>query len=118
MGPFFAGLFSGALGALGVGGGAVLFLYLTVIGTEPEKARDIQLLFFLLTAALSVFFHGKNGFIRWKTAKTAVLWGIPGALSGFFLGAFLPKEALKTVFAFFLLFLGLREIFQKSQKNH
>ncbi len=111
------GLLAGALGALGVGGGGVLLLYLTAIGTEPESARGINLLFFLFTAAVSLLFHGKNGFIRWETAKTAVFWGIPGALFGFFLGAFLPKETLRLAFSLFLLFLGFREFFGKSEKN-
>ena len=117
MTGFLAGLLAGALGALGVGGGGVLLLYLTAVGTEPESARGINLIFFLFTAAVSLFFHGKNGFIRWETAKTAVLWGIPGALFGFFLGAFLPKESLRIGFALFLLVLGLREFFGKSEKT-
>lgn len=117
MGPFFAGLVSGALGAWGVGGGSVLFLYLTVTGTEPGKARNIGLLFFLVTASVSLFFHGKNGFIRWKTAGTAILWGVPGALSGFFLSSFLPQETLRFAFGLFLLFLGLREFFGRSEKS-
>ena len=44
----------GFLAGLGVGGGSLLILWLTlVLHTEPAQARPINLLFFLPAAAIS-----------------------------------------------------------------
>ena len=43
-----AGLLSGIIGAMGLGGGAVLLIYLSLIkGTDQLKAQGINLLFFI-----------------------------------------------------------------------
>ena len=47
IGALLAGLFSGIIGGMGLGGGAVLIIYLTVFkNTEQLRAQGINLLFF------------------------------------------------------------------------
>ena len=114
MMDFFVGLLAGTVGAMGLGGGGLLLLYLSVFQkTEPLTARAVQLLFFLPTAGVALFFHRKNGLLEKSAAKTAIFWGIPGVLLGFFLSSLLPKNALRALFGLFLCFLGLRELFKK-----
>lgn len=52
---------TGVMASLGLGGGMVLILYLTLIaGTGQLEAQGINLFFFLPIAAVSLFFHTKN----------------------------------------------------------
>lgn len=113
-----AGFLAGALGAMGVGGGGILLLYLTAFaGTNVLKAQGINLVFFLAAAIPAALIHEKNGFIRKKIALTFILFGIPGVFFGSFLAGFLPEKALRIVFSLFLLFLGGKEFFGKSKKG-
>ena len=67
---FSAAVFS----SMGVGGGAILLLYLTAFsGMEQLKAQGINLLFFLPCAAIALLFHHKNGYIRTGILKRLFL---------------------------------------------
>ena len=56
-----AGIISGALGAMGFGGGGILILYLTLYRNLPQTAsQGINLLFFIPSAVLAIIFHIKN----------------------------------------------------------
>ena len=62
-----AGLFSGILGSMGLGGGGVLIIYLSLFTeTEQLKAQGINLLFFIPIAAASVIIYSLKGLIKWK----------------------------------------------------
>ena len=118
MMEFIISFLSGALSSMGIGGGAVLLLYLTAFaGTNVLKAQGINLVFFLAAAIPAALIHEKNGFIRKKIALTFILFGIPGVFFGSFLAGFLPEKALRIVFSLFLLFLGGKEFFGKSEKK-
>ena len=53
-----AGLFSGIIGGMGMGGGAVLIIYLTVFkNCEQLRAQGINLLFFVPIAILAVIIY-------------------------------------------------------------
>ena len=109
------GFLAGFAGGLGVGGGGVLLLYLTAFaGKEQLSAQGINLVFFLPTAAAALFLHFKNGFVKWKTALLAVLFGIPAVFLGFFIAKSIDESLLRLGFALLLLFIGLKELFRKS----
>lgn len=109
---FFAGFASG----LGVGGGGILLLYLTAFEKSDQLfAQGINLIFFIPTAITAVFFHIKNGFIKWKTAAVAAIFGIPGVILGSFLAGNLDKTLLRGSFALLLLYIGLKELFRKNK---
>ena len=64
-----AGLFSGIIGGMGLGGGAVLIIYLTLFTeTEQLTAQGINLLFFIPTALLAVIIYAVK-----KKIKSAVI---------------------------------------------
>ena len=66
-------LLLGILTGLGVGGGSLLILWLTLTGTDPVTARSISLLFFFPAAVLSLILKRKD--IPWRTV-------VPGAIAG------------------------------------
>ena len=71
----------GFLAGLGVGGGSLLILWLTVVlGMEPTTARSINLLFFLPAAAVSCLFRWRQGKLDLKTTLPALLSGCVAAI--------------------------------------
>ena len=63
----------GFLAGLGVGGGSLLILWLTlVLGLEHTQARIINLLFFIPSAVISSLFRWKQGVLDWKKLIPAI----------------------------------------------
>jgi uncharacterized membrane protein YfcA len=61
---------------MGLGGGMVLIVYLTVFaGFSQLAAQGINLVFFIPIAIISLVLHTKNKLVEWKKAVPAVLWG-------------------------------------------
>lgn len=115
---FIAGLLSGAAGALGLGGGGVLMIYLTVIaGTEQIKAQGINLLFFIPCAAVAILIHQKEHRIKWKTVLLCIVGGLIGVTAGSALVGIIGGGWLSKIFAAFLIILGIKELFSGKQKN-
>lgn len=110
-GLFFCSLLSGALGAMGLGGGGVLLLALASTGTDQLAAEGINLLMILPVGLLGLYFHRKNGLVQGKAARPLLLGGIPGAALGLFLSGRLPEEWLRKGFGVLVLLLGARELY-------
>ena len=105
-----AGFLAGTAGALGLGGGGFLLLYLTLVaGMEQFKAQGVNLLFFLPCAVLALIIHMKNHLIVWKAVWPAALTGLLGAVGGWWLGGMLGKQMVGRIFACCLLLLGAIE---------
>ena len=69
---FLTGIFA----SMGLGGGMVLIVYLTVFaGFSQIAAQGINLVFFIPIAIISLVLHTKNKLVEWKKAVPAVLWG-------------------------------------------
>lgn len=110
-----AGALAGAAGAMGLGGGGVLLIYLTVFaGMEQLTAQGVNLLFFLPCALLALLLHAGTGLIRWKTALPCAAFGLLGALGGSLLAGRLGGDILSRIFAAGLILLGLMELFKKD----
>ena len=115
---FIISFLSGALSSMGIGGGAVLLLYLTAFGgCEQLSAQGINLIFFLPCAAIALIIHLKNGYVKWRGALISILFGIPGVFLGSFVAGNIEPSLLKKAFAVFLLVIGIREIFSKSKNE-
>lgn len=113
-----AGLFSGIIGGMGLGGGAVLIIYLTVFkNTEQLTAQGINLIFFIPIAAVAVTIYAFKKQIKWKTVLSLVSGGIFGAVAGYFLTDFLGGNITSKAFGIFLILLGIKEIFAKDKTN-
>ncbi len=111
-----AGLFSGIIGAMGMGGGAVLVVYLTVfLNTEQLKAGGINLLFFIPIALLSVIIYAVKKQIEWKTVLIMAPFGVLGTFLGVFLTDIISVGLISKLFGGFLIILGIKEIFTKNK---
>lgn len=106
-----AGFASALLGALGMGGGGVLLIYLTAVAQMTQtKAQGINLIFFVPVAITALILHSKNHLVHYKLAAVGVLTGAAGVFAGFAVAQQLGDRLLSKVFAVFLLVLGMKEL--------
>jgi uncharacterized membrane protein YfcA len=114
-----AGLFSGVIGAMGMGGGAVLIIYLTLFaGVEQLRAQGINLIFFIPIGVTALIIYCKKGKIKWKTALPLAAGGLIGSFLGLFLTSVMGADLIGKIFGGFLIVLGLLEVFKrKNVKN-
>ena len=102
----------GFLSGLGVGGGSLLILWLTLIcGMAPDTARTVNLMTFLPAAVLACFLRRRE--IPFRSLWPAIVTGCAAAL----LSSRLPvkEEILRRGFGLLMLTAGLQELF--SVKN-
>lgn len=112
-----AGILSAIIASMGLGGGGVYIMYLTLVkSTEQINAQGLNLLFFIPCAAVSLAVYIKNKMIKPKAVIPMAAGGIVGALAGNFLLMGIPQNALKIIFAAFLIIMGVYTIFSKTEK--
>ena len=110
-----AGLFSGIIGGMGLGGGAVLLIYLTVFANVPQlTAQGINLIFFIPIGLLAVLVYSFKKQIKWQKTLFIGLGGIIGAFIGIGAVKLIGADITGKIFAVLLIFLGLKEVFSKS----
>ena len=106
------GTLLGFLSGLGIGGGSLLIIWLSVIlGMDHTSARSINLLFFLPSALIACIFRWKQGAIQWKKILPAMVSGCIAAALFSWLGGMFQIELLKKLFGGLLILTGLRELF-------
>ena len=109
-----AGLFSGIIGAMGLGGGAVLIIYLSLFTDMPQlNAQGVNLLFFIPTAVAAVTVYGIKKQIKWKIVLKVALWGLLGAAVGIYFADLLGGKLTSKLFGGLLVIMGIIEIFDK-----
>ncbi len=107
----------GCLSGLGVGGGSLLILWLTlVLNMDHGAARGINLAFFLPAAFISCLFRWRQGAIDWKTVLPAAISGCGAAALFAWLGLQMDLSLLKKLFGGLLLFTGIRELLYRPKK--
>ena len=107
----------GFLSGLGVGGGNLLILWLTLVVQMPmDAARNINLLFFLPTALIASLFRWKKGKLQLKKVLPAILAGITAAGLFTWLSRYISSDTLRAPFGILLLVTGARELFYRPRK--
>lgn len=111
IGAFLPAFFGAVLSSLGMGGGGVLLIYLTVVtGMSQLQAQGINLVFFIPVAAVALIIHAKNRLIDFKSALLLIPTGLLGAWGGWALAGRIPEALLSKLFAGLLLIIGINEI--------
>lgn len=117
---FIIGLFTGIAASMGLGGGFILIIYLTVfMGVENLTARAANLVFFLPIALFSVILHSKNKLIEWKIILPLIISGVIGSALGTLFGLVINPRIIEIAFGGVLVFVGAGELFRKrtAQSN-
>ncbi len=107
------GIFSGIISGMGIGGGAVLIPALILFADISQKqAQGINLTYFIPTAVIALIVHIKNKRVEKKTALIIGAFGVIGAILGSTLAISINAEILRRMFGFFLLVVGIYEIYK------
>lgn len=112
------GFLTGVIASMGLGGGFVLVIWLTVFMDVGQKtAQGINLLFFLPIALLSLIIHIKGGLVDKSLIKKYMFGGIVGAVLGTLLSDLVGGELLRSLFGVFLLAFGVKELLSASVRS-
>ena len=118
IGALLAGLFSGLIGAMGLGGGAVLIIYLSLFTDISQlKSQGINLIFFIPIALIAVVIYAVKKQIKWKLTLKISLFGMLGTVSGWLLAGVLGGEIVAKIFGGLLVLLGVKEIFGRKKEK-
>lgn len=108
----------GFLAGIGVGGGSLLIMWLTLILQMPyPQARILNLLFFLPSALVASFFRWKQGTLEIKKILPAILAGSIAAAAFSVLSNYTDVQLLKKAFGVLLLITGIRELLYKPKRK-
>lgn len=112
------GCLLGFLTGLGIGGGSLLVLWLTLVqGTDPFTARGIVLLFFIPAAVISSIFRWKQGALSIRTSLPAMIAGSIAAIAFSWLSTKVDPHALDMLFGVILIGAGIRELFSNGKRQ-
>lgn len=108
----------GFLSGLGVGGGSLLILWLTLmLGLEQSQARSINLLFFFFCAIPACLIRSRKTHIPLRTLLPAIVSGCLCAWAVSMISENLDLSILRKGFGILLLITGLRELFYRPNKE-
>lgn len=108
----------GFLAGIGVGGGSLLIMYLTLVLNMPyPQARILNLLFFLPSAIVASLFRWKQGKLELKKIWPAIAAGCIGAAVFSFVSKAVDVTMLKKAFGILLLITGVRELLYKPRNK-
>ena len=111
------GVVLGYLAGLGVGGGSLLILWLTlVLKMDHATARAINLMFFISGAGAVSLFRWKKGQLDLKKILPAMAAGCVAAGIFSWISRIVDVEAIRKVFGLLLLVTGVRELLYRPRK--
>ena len=112
------GFISGTVSGMGMGGGTILILILTLfLNVEQHVAQATNLIFFIPTAIAATIINYKQKIIDIKTAVVIAIYGVIGALIGSNIANNLDSNILKKIFGIFLLIIAINEIVSYKKLN-
>ena len=106
------GIIAGIVGGLGMGGGTILILLLTMIlGVTQNIAQGSNTVFFIPTAISAIFIFIKNKKIKFKLAIPICIWGLIGTFIGTNIAMRIKLGSLKKYFGIFLIIIAINQIY-------
>ncbi len=113
---FVAAFLTGIFASLGLGGGMILIIYMTIFaGFSQISSQGINLVFFIPIAVLSLIIHTKNNLVQWKKIIPAILFGAVTAIIGCVVAKYIGSNNLTKIFGIFIILTGFKELFSKKQ---
>lgn len=106
-----AGIASGVVAGMGMGGGTLLIPILTIfLGIAQRSAQGINLIAFIPTAIVALIIHCKNKLVDFKTGIPIIIGGVIASICGSLLAMNLSNRLLQRLFGGFLLLVGVWQI--------
>ena len=108
-----AGIVSGVIGGMGMGGGTLLIPILTIfLGFAQKNAQGINLIAFIPMSLVALIIHMKNKLVDFKVGIPIICSGLLFSVGGSYLASLLNNDILKKIFAVFLLLVGVHQAIQ------
>ena len=113
---FAAGFIVSILAGIGVGGGGLIVIYLTLVKGMPQiEAQGINLLFFIAAGSSAFIVHLKKRNIEKKALVLMIVSGSVGAVIGSILVNIISPGIIRIIFSIFLIASGTTELFSKDK---
>lgn len=117
MFEILAGLISGFVSGMGMGGGTILILCLSMfMGVEQHIAQATNLVFFIPTSIIAIITNIKQKYIDFKIAIPIAISGVVGAVIGAIYSNKTDVQNLKRYFGIFLGLIAIWEIYSLIKK--
>jgi len=117
MFEILAGLISGFVSGMGMGGGTILILLLSMfMGVEQHIAQATNLVFFIPTSIIAIITNLKQKYIDFKIAIPIAISGVIGAVIGAIYSNKTDVQNLKRYFGIFLGLIAIWEIYSIIKK--
>ena len=101
----------GTLSSLGIGGGSLLMLWLTLVLRIPqETARGMNLLFYVPGALIATILHFRKQKPEWKPLLAAIVGGCCAAVAGSVISMYMDTGFLRKIMGGLFILIGIREI--------
>lgn len=106
-----------ALSGMGVGGGGLFVIYLSLLTDTPQlAAQGMNLLFFLFSSGASMVIHLQKRRILWWAVGWMILLAIPSSLLGTLLSSLVSQSLLRKIFGGMLVTAGILSL-QKTGRS-
>ena len=111
--PIIFGIISGIVTGLGMGGGTILILLISLfMNVEQHIAQAINLVFFIPTSISAIIINMREKNIDYKLAGVVIICGIIGAVIGAIISQNISSNNLRKYFAAFILLIAIYEIYK------
>ena len=105
-----------ALSGMGVGGGGLFVIFLSIFTSTPQlAAQGMNLLFFLFSASASVLVHLNKRRIYPMVVLVLAISGIAGSLGGTFLSGVIHPNLLRKIFGVMLVITGIFSLKERKE---
>ena len=112
MKEIIIGIVAGIVGGLGMGGGTVLILILSMFNNiEQHIAQGANVVFFIPTAISAIIIFVKNKNIKFKIGIPILLWGMIGTTIGAVISSMMDVHILRKCFGVFLILIGIYQTY-------
>lgn len=105
------GILSGMISGIGMGGGTILILILTLfLNVDQHVAQAINLVFFIPTAISAIIINRKQGLIDFKVSNIISIFGVISAIVASSIANNMDSSFLRKIFGIFLGIIAINEI--------
>ena len=117
------GVIAGVVGGLGMGGGTILILLLSMFNNiEQHIAQGTNVVFFIPTAIAAILVFIKNKNIKFKVGVPILIWGMVGTSIGALISSNMDVHVLRKCFGVFLIVIAIYQTYSlykmyRKEKN-
>ena len=116
MGSFIIPFIIAILSGMGLGGGGLLVIYLSLFeNVEQMSAQGANLALFISSAAASTFFNVIKKKIKWRIILPMIATGIVSSALGTLLAGALDPSLLRKIFGAMLVITGCVSLFSRKK---